>query len=201
MLIVIDDMLKVVENVIGVFRYGMSQLAIDELSIYPVLMRVSGVHHFFGLAADILNLVEKFLELHSPDEFLCVCRVCHPTIRLTMDYSSELVSFLDTRISIKDGYFSTSLYHNPMDKLMILHFSSFHPKHIKETFPYGQAKCIHRICSDEEEHDGHLKVLKDTLVRMRYDAQLIDHQLRRGAVKNHNKLFRRQTQDMTDRLP
>eukprot|EP00061_Rhincodon_typus_P011363 g36313.t1 len=29
---------------------------------------------------------------------------------LTMDYCSESVSFLDTRISIKDGHLSTSLY-------------------------------------------------------------------------------------------
>eukprot|EP00061_Rhincodon_typus_P014977 g42388.t1 len=32
----------------------------------------------------------------------------HPTIRLTIDYSLESVSFLDTRISIKDGHLSTS---------------------------------------------------------------------------------------------
>eukprot|EP00061_Rhincodon_typus_P002328 g17245.t1 len=34
----------------------------------------------------------------------------HPTIRLTMDYSSKSVSFLDTFMSIKDGHLSTSLY-------------------------------------------------------------------------------------------
>eukprot|EP00061_Rhincodon_typus_P017175 g45751.t1 len=52
----------------------------------------------------------------------------HPTIRLTMDYSSELVSFLDTHISIKDGHLSISVYPKPTDNLMMLPFSSFHPK-------------------------------------------------------------------------
>eukprot|EP00061_Rhincodon_typus_P012048 g37512.t1 len=37
----------------------------------------------------------------------------HPTTRHTMDYSSDSISFLDTRISIKVGHLSTSLYHNP----------------------------------------------------------------------------------------
>eukprot|EP00061_Rhincodon_typus_P005579 g25266.t1 len=57
-----------------------------------------------------------------------------PTIRLTMDYSSESVSFLDTCISIKHGHLSTSLYRKPTDNLTMLHFL------------YGQALHIHKIC-------------------------------------------------------
>eukprot|EP00061_Rhincodon_typus_P008158 g30530.t1 len=98
----------------------------------------------------------------------------HPTIRLTTDYSLESVSFLDTCFSIKDRYLSTSLYRKPMNNLMMLHFSSFHPKHIKTAIPYRQALRIHRIYSDEEERDRHTKMLKDVLIRTRYDAQLID---------------------------
>eukprot|EP00061_Rhincodon_typus_P007778 g29804.t1 len=56
-----------------------------------------------------------------------------------------------------DGHLCTSLYCKPMDNLMMLHSSSFHPKHIKTAIPYGQALRIYRICSDEEEQDGHLK--------------------------------------------
>eukprot|EP00061_Rhincodon_typus_P016609 g44917.t1 len=77
-----------------------------------------------------------------------------------------------------DGHLSTSIYCKLTDNLTMLHFSSFHPKHVKEAIPYRPALRIHRICSDEEEHDGHLKILKDALIRMGYDAQLIDFQLR-----------------------
>eukprot|EP00061_Rhincodon_typus_P010150 g34217.t1 len=125
----------------------------------------------------------------------------HPTIRLTMDYSLESVSFLDTHISIKDRPLSTSLYPKSMDNLMMLHFSSFHPKYIKEVIPYGQDLRIHRICSDEEEHNRHLKVLKNTFIRTGYDAQLIDCQLQHARAKNHNDLLRRQIQDTTNRIP
>eukprot|EP00061_Rhincodon_typus_P004985 g23890.t1 len=87
-----------------------------------------------------------------------------------------------------------------MDNLMMLHFSSCHPKHIKKVILYKQALCIHRICSDEEERDGHLKVLKDALIRTEFDAQLIDRPFRFATTKNHYDLLRRQTQDTTDRV-
>eukprot|EP00061_Rhincodon_typus_P015963 g43926.t1 len=91
-----------------------------------------------------------------------------------MDYSSESVSFLDTRVSIKDGHLSTSLYRKPMDNLMMPHFSNFHPKH--------------------------LKMLKDDLIRMGYDIQLIDCQFRHATAKTCNNLLTRQTQDTTDKV-
>eukprot|EP00061_Rhincodon_typus_P012638 g38502.t1 len=84
---------------------------------------------------------------------------------------------------------------------MMLHFSSFHRKHIKEAIPYGEAVLIHRICSDKEEHDGHLKTLKDAVIRMGYDAQLIDRLFQRATVTNCSNVLRRQTQDTTDRAP
>eukprot|EP00061_Rhincodon_typus_P013903 g40569.t1 len=117
-----------------------------------------------------------------------------------MDYSSESVLFLDTHISIRDRHLNTSLYRKPTDNRMMLHFSNFHQKRIKAAIPYGQAPRIHRICSGEEEHDRHLKVLNDH-TRMGYDAQLIDGQFRHATAKNRNNLLRRQTQDMTDRVP
>eukprot|EP00061_Rhincodon_typus_P018385 g47537.t1 len=85
-----------------------------------------------------------------------------------------------------------------MDNLMMLYF---HPKHIKEAIPYGHALYIHRISTDEEEHDRHLKILKDVLIRMGYNAQLLNHQFQCVTAKNHNNLLQRQTQDTTDRVP
>eukprot|EP00061_Rhincodon_typus_P008734 g31604.t1 len=100
-------------------------------------------------------------------------------------------------ISIKDRHLSTSLYRKPMDNL---HFSSFHLSHIKEAVPYRQALCIHRICSDKEESDGHLKMLKDALIRTGYNAQHINRQFRHATVKNCNVLLRKQTQNMTNKV-
>eukprot|EP00061_Rhincodon_typus_P007507 g29270.t1 len=44
-----------------------------------------------------------------------------------------------------DRHLSTSLYHKPTDNLMMLHFSSFHPKHIETAISYGQALHLQRI--------------------------------------------------------
>eukprot|EP00061_Rhincodon_typus_P010005 g33935.t1 len=98
------------------------------------------------------------------------------------------------------GHFSASLYYKPTDNLIMLHFSRFHSKHIKEAIPYRQALCIHRTCSDEEESDRHLKVLKDTLLRTGYDAQLINRQFRHATAKNRNNILRRRAQDATERV-
>ncbi|XP_072421549.1 uncharacterized protein [Chiloscyllium punctatum] len=136
---------------------------------------------------------ESLIKLHSDiNKF-------HPTIKLTIDYSRLSVSFLDTCVSIKDRYLSPTLFRKPTDNLTMLHFSSFHPKHIKTSIPYGQALHIHQICSDEEGRDGHLEVLKDALTRTGYDAQLIDRKLRRATARNRNDLLRRQTHAATDR--
>eukprot|EP00061_Rhincodon_typus_P007383 g29031.t1 len=88
-----------------------------------------------------------------------------------------------------------------MDNLTMLHFSSFHPKHVKEAIPYRQALHIHSICSDEEKHNRCLKMLKDALKRTGYNAQLINRQFRCATVKNSNNLLRRQTQDTTEGVP
>eukprot|EP00061_Rhincodon_typus_P012963 g39036.t1 len=90
----------------------------------------------------------------------------HPTIKLTMDYSLESVSFLDM--------------------------------HFHQVWAPQQALRMHRICSDEEGSDQHLKMLKDAIIRTGWDAQLT-RQLK-NAVKNGNNLLRRWTQDTTNRV-
>eukprot|EP00061_Rhincodon_typus_P017514 g46232.t1 len=74
------------------------------------------------------------------------------------------------------------------------------PEMLMNSVQHGQVLRIDRICSDEEESNGHLKVLKDTLVRMGYDAQLIDRQFRHATAKNCNDLLRTQAQDTTNRI-
>eukprot|EP00061_Rhincodon_typus_P006775 g27766.t1 len=78
---------------------------------------------------------------------------------------------------------------------------SFQPKHTKKAIPYKQALHIHRTCSDEEQRNRHLSALKDALIRMRYGAKLIDRQFRRATAKNRNDLLRRQTWDITNKVP
>ncbi|XP_072406586.1 muscarinic acetylcholine receptor M2-like [Chiloscyllium punctatum] len=66
----------------------------------------------------------------------------------------------------------------------MLHFSSFHTKLIKTAILYGKARRTHRICSDEEECDGHLDILWDVLIRTGYDAPYINHQFQRATARS-----------------
>eukprot|EP00061_Rhincodon_typus_P005946 g26073.t1 len=65
-----------------------------------------------------------------------------------MNPRSQLRPFLWVwvMLSVLDGHLNTSFHRKPTDNLMMLNFSNFHPKHIKEANPYRQALRIHRIC-------------------------------------------------------
>eukprot|EP00061_Rhincodon_typus_P016754 g45133.t1 len=72
-----------------------------------------------------------------------------------MDYSSESVSYLGRCISIKDGHLSTSVYRKPTDNLMMLLFSSFHAKHVKEAISFGQALKLPKLQDNIDQKTTH----------------------------------------------
>ena len=125
----------------------------------------------------------------------------HPTLRLTMDYSKERIPFLDTLVYTNNGSIETSLYRKPTDNITFLRHSSFHPRHVKEAIPYGQALRIHRICSQTAERDKHLQILKDALLRSEYDARLIDKQFRRATLQPRALLLNTERTETTPRVP
>ena len=84
----------------------------------------------------------------------------------------------------------------------MLHFSSFHPRHVKKAIPYGQALRIHRICSNEDDRDLHLWTLRNALTRNGYDTSLINLQFRRAISQNRQSLLTRNTSTATEpRIP
>ena len=62
----------------------------------------------------------------------------HPSIKFTAFWSTEGVTFLDTRVYLKDGQIGTDLHVKPMNKHQFLHMDSCHPKHYKTAIPYSQ---------------------------------------------------------------
>ena len=53
----------------------------------------------------------------------------------------------------QQGKLHTSLYTKPTDSHLYLHYSSFHPKHQKQSLPYSQALRLRRICSDARSYN------------------------------------------------
>ena len=74
----------------------------------------------------------------------------HPTIKFTASWSAEEVTFLDTRVYMRDGLVGTDLHVKPTDTHQYLRMDSCHPHHCKTSIPYSQALRLRRICSEEE---------------------------------------------------
>ena len=98
----------------------------------------------------------------------------HPTIKFTADWSSETVSFLDTKVSLVNTQLTTDLHCKPTDTCQYLHWNSCHPQHCKVSNPYSQALRIRRICSQEVDFKRHAEELKGHLNRRGYGRHHLD---------------------------
>ena len=126
----------------------------------------------------------------------------HPTIDLKMEYSTESVNFLDMLVSISGDTLHTSLYRKPTDNLSYLHRDSFHPAHVKNSIPFSQALRYHRICSDTNDRDVHLSVLRKRLVEIGYDINAANKQFRKAVQFDRNDLISSTSRKSNDdRIP
>ena len=76
---------------------------------------------------------------------------CHESIKFDYEISDESIHFLDTTVYItEEGTLKTKLYTKPTDRQNYLHRKSAHPESLIKSIPFGQALCVKRICSEEE---------------------------------------------------
>ena len=124
-----------------------------------------------------------------------------PTINLTMEFSEESITFLDTRVYLREGNLQTSLHRKPTDNSRLLHATSSHPHHVKDAIPYGQALRIHRICSNPEDRKKHLGELEQKLLQSGYRRKAIRKQFNRATTHDREELLIRRQKESTDRVP
>ena len=55
----------------------------------------------------------------------------HPTIKFTAEWSRESVTFLDTKVTVKEGRLVTDLHTKNIDTHQYVHHDYFHPYHSK----------------------------------------------------------------------
>eukprot|EP00745_Piridium_sociabile_P045082 TRINITY_DN96403_c0_g1_i2.p1 TRINITY_DN96403_c0_g1~~TRINITY_DN96403_c0_g1_i2.p1 ORF type:complete len:459 (-),score=82.63 TRINITY_DN96403_c0_g1_i2:45-1421(-) len=101
----------------------------------------------------------------------------HPTIKFTMNSSTEKLAFLDILVYFKDGFLQTDLHTKATDSHGYLHGSSCHPHHVCRNTPYSQFLRLRRLCSDNEvfqqrcdemeAHFRHRAYRKDDITRAR----------------------------------
>ncbi|CAJ0946010.1 unnamed protein product [Ranitomeya imitator] len=85
--------------------------------------------------------------------FVSDINTCVPNLSFSMQKSNVSINFfLDTMITLEaDGNLDVDLYCKPTDKNSLLHYSSCHPRHVKQSLPISQYHRLSRIVSNEEK--------------------------------------------------
>ena len=120
---------------------------------------------------------EKFGHLHLVYHFTVPLNTEHPSIKFEYEILKEIISFLDTKIYIKNNKLHTKIFRNKTDRQTFLHFNAKHPKSFRNSIPYSKTIWIKRISPNKKDFDYHSRALKERLLKQGYDQKLDDEQL------------------------
>lgn len=116
----------------------------------------------------------------------------HPTIRLEFHYSLTHVPYLDTIIYLDiSRRLQSTIYRKPTDKHMLLHYTSYHPLHVKKSIIYTQALRYCTIISDESNLHRELITLKKIFIARGYPIDLINTYFDKALNFDRNDLLHR----------
>jgi hypothetical protein len=130
----------------------------------PVLTELYGMSTANDISNNWLRYLDDCFILWKPNygnikDLIQALDNLHPKIKFTMETSEEQISFLDIVVYKEDTMIKTDIFHKPTDTFQYLHFSSCHPRHIKNNIPFNLARRICTIVSDEQRKEQRLKEL------------------------------------------
>jgi hypothetical protein len=143
---------------------------------------------------------------HGEDElkaFMTAMNSHHPTIKLTHEWSTEEINFLDVTVYIKNNTVGTKLYTKPTDTHQYLQFTSSHPLHNKKAIPFSQALRLKRINSEPADFEHSVTNLAFYLKKRGYPRNLIQQGITRARNMDRLTLLSPQTKpiDPIHRIP
>ena len=100
---------------------------------------------------DILFIWEH--DEQSLTEFINEINSFHPTVKFTADWSKEQVSFLDVKVTLKNGVLLPNLCVKSTDTHQFLDDTSCHPYLCKKGIRYIQSLRLNRVCPDNSNFD------------------------------------------------
>ena len=112
--------------------------------------------------------------------FITALNSSHDTIKFTYDISEVEVTYLDTGTYTEDSRLETDLYIKTTDKHQYLHIGSCHPKHTKSAIPFGQARRLRRICSEETNFDKNTEALVQHFQQRGYKSEEVQSAVERA---------------------
>ena len=111
----------------------------------------------------------------------------HPNLKFTSEKSRHQVNFLDVIIKKQGQNLLSDLFIKPTDGHQYLHFDSCHPNHVKNSIVYSQALRIKRICSSNNDFNGHLKNLTKWFLERGYPENSVKKQIEKAKNTNLDK--------------
>jgi hypothetical protein len=116
------------------------------------------------------------------DEFVTYANNYHPTIKFTMEQSTDEIPFLDLYIQLRDNRITTRTYHKPTDAHNYLHYSSNHPSHQKKGIPYSQFLRMVRNCTLRKDAEYSINLLFQKFLQRGYPRRLLQEQKTKALV-------------------
>lgn len=101
-----------------------------------------------------------------------------PGIKITLNYSTECINFLDTtvykhNVENRDPILHTKIYFKETDTHQLLHKASFHPKHTFKGIIKSQLLRFKRLSSTFSDYDNTCKILFESLFKRNYSKSLL----------------------------
>ena len=112
----------------------------------------------------------------------------HPTIKFTMENSTEKINFLDVQVTKNNEKLETDLYCKETDRHQYLHAKSCHRHIYKKSIPFGQAIRLKRIVSDESRLNERLNELHSWIVNRGYKSEDVKKEIDRARTPNREDL-------------
>ena len=126
---------------------------------------------FFLFQGTEIELKEMFTHMNST----------HPTIKFTFEYSKSCIPFLDTVVYVDNNrQLQTTIHRKPTDRTCLLHYSSHHPEHVKQSIIYTQALRYCTIISDDRNLETELHTLCRVFLARGYPLRVICQQFQKA---------------------
>ncbi|CAJ0950195.1 unnamed protein product [Ranitomeya imitator] len=138
-----------------------------------------------GTEKDLLKFVE---ELNINDS----------NIKLTCHYSRDSVNFLDVRIHRgEDDLLQSDLHRKETSVNTLLHSTSAHPRHLKNSIPYGQFLRAKRICSQETAYQKQAEDISNRFLDQGYSSRIVRRCKGRASQIDRTSLLKTKKESQT----
>ena len=135
------------------------------------------------------------LFIYNPDHH-------HSSIKFTVSWSAKGVTFLKTRVYLRDGLIGNDLSIKPTDTHQYLQMDICNARHCKTSIPYSQALHLHQICSEEEYLLNCTQELKKTSIKREYSELQSNHNIHQAlAISRENCMQSQPNQDKSAQIP